>query len=142
MYKILNKTFTKLPTEEAEQKELVVWLKKCGFFFFATNNENNSYKQNRKYAMIAEVKARATGKLKGTLDLCVFGNDKIFFIELKRQKPILKSGKLGTPKNKPTVEQEAFLLQSNKYEYCVSFVAYGADDAINQLKEHKALEAN
>ena len=41
MYKILNKTYTKLPTEDMEQEELVKWLNKNNYFFFATKNENN-----------------------------------------------------------------------------------------------------
>lgn len=140
MYKIRNKTFPKLPTEEMEQKELVQWLKKVGFFFFATNNENNQSFANRKHAMLLEQKARAMGKLKGTLDLCVFGNKRVFFIELKRQRPILKSGNLGTPKNKPTAEQENFILNTNRYDYCFSFVAYGCDEAIEILKKENALD--
>lgn len=139
MYKIRNKTFPKLPTEEMEQKELVQWLKKCGFFFFATNNENNQSFANRKHALVLEQKAKAMGKLKGTADLCIFGNNKIFFVELKRQRPILKSGKLGTPKNKPTTEQENFILNANRYDYCCSFVAYGCDEAIRLLQEEVAL---
>ena len=33
MYKILNKTYTKLPTEDMEQEELVKWLIKNNYFF-------------------------------------------------------------------------------------------------------------
>ena len=54
-----------LPTEAQEQRNLVMWLQYKKLFFFAPTNENNTYKQNKKYAMINEVKAKSMGKLKG-----------------------------------------------------------------------------
>ena len=133
MYKIRNQTFSKIPSEHEEQKALVRYLKSKSIFFFAITNENNTFKQNRKYAMIAEQKAKTQGKLKGTPDLCIFLKDKILFMELKVQRPLLKSGKLGTPRNKPTFEQLDFIEKSNKYKYCESYVAYGCDEAIEIL---------
>ena len=105
MYKILNKTYSKLPTEDTEQEELVKWLIKNNYFFFATKNENNQSFNNRLVAIKIEAKAKARGKIKGTPDLCIFTDNKIVFMELKRQKPILKSGKLGKPTNDATKEQ-------------------------------------
>ena len=137
MYKILNKTFPSLPKEDTEQKELVQYLKKNGYFFFAINNENNQSFSNRKHAIIIETKARAMGKLKGVPDLCIFLKDTILFIELKRQRPILKSGKLGTPTNKPNKEQLDFIDKSSDYSYCHAVVAYGCDEAIEVIKKLK-----
>ena len=42
------------PTEAEEQKLLIKWMTSKRIFFFAPTNENNTHKQNRKYAMIAE----------------------------------------------------------------------------------------
>ena len=133
MYKILNKTFTKLPTESQEQQELVTWLKKNNYFYFATNNENNQSFSNRLVAMKIEQKSKAMGKIKGTPDLCVFTENTIVFIELKRQKPILKSGKLGKATNDATNEQMQFIAKVNDYKYAYGFVAYGCDEAISVL---------
>ena len=44
-------------TEAIEQQKLIQWLRLKKIFHYATTNENNSYKQDRKYAMIAEQKA-------------------------------------------------------------------------------------
>ena len=134
MYKILNKTYTNLPTEADEQKELVKWLTKNKYFFFATNNENNTFKQDRKYAMIAEQKAKANGKLKGVSDLTIFTTNTIIFLELKRQRPVLKSGKLGTPTNKPSKEQNEFIAKVNEFTYAYGCVAFGCDESIKILK--------
>ena len=134
MYKILNKTYTKLPTEDTEQEELVKWLIKNNYFFFATKNENNQSFNNRLVAIKIEAKAKARGKIKGTPDLCIFTDNKIVFMELKRQKPILKSGKLGKPTNDATKEQLEFLAKVNEYPYAYSCIAYGCDDAVRILK--------
>jgi len=142
MYKILNTNYTNIPKEDEEQKALVNYLRKNGYFVFATNNENNTYQQNRKYAMIAEVKAKANGKVKGVSDLCVFTDDRIVFIELKRQRPILKSEKLGTPKNKPTKEQLDFIDEISLYNYATGSVAYGCDEAIEKFNKIVRLNTN
>ena len=60
MYKILNKTYTKLPTEDMEQEELVKWLIKNNYFFFATKNENNQSFNNKKYFFIRSSKVLIT----------------------------------------------------------------------------------
>ena len=135
MYKVLNRTYKELPSEAIEQQALVQYLKKKGYFFFATNNENNTFKQDRKYAMIAEQKAKANGKLKGVSDLCIFTTNTIVFLELKRQRPILKNGKLGTPKNKPSEEQHEFIAKVNGYHYAYGCVAYGCDESIKILND-------
>ena len=136
MYKIRNKTYSNIPLEADEQKELVRWLNSKSIFHYATTNENNTFKQNRKYAMIAEQKAKAQGKKKGVSDLTIFTKDKIVFLELKRQRPILKNGKLGIPKNKPSKEQIEFINNVNQFNYVIADVAYGCDEAINKIKEY------
>jgi len=130
MYKIINTNYTKLPKEEEEQKALVKWLRNNGYFFFAANNENNQSYANRRNAAIHETKARSMGKVKGVSDLVIFLEDKILFMELKRQKPILKSGKRGKPKNAPSEEQKEFLDNVAGFKYAIASVAYGADEAI------------
>ena len=130
MYKILNRTYSKLPTEDVEQESLVEWLNKNNYFFFATKNENNQSFNNRLVAIKIEAKAKARGKIKGTPDLCIFTDNTIVFMELKRQKPILKSGKLGKATNDATKEQLEFLAKVNDYSYAYGCVPYGCSLAI------------
>ncbi len=119
-----------IPLEEDEQKALVGWLKIANIFFFAPTNENNSHKQNRKYAMIAEVKAKAMGKVKGTSDLIVMLPNKILFIELKRKAKILKSGKLSVSHTNTSDEQKSFIKAVNGFGYAEGRVCYGASEGI------------
>ena len=133
MYKILNKTYTKLPTEDMEQEELIKWLIKNNYFFFATKNENNQSFNNRLVAIKIEAKAKARGKIKGTPDLCIFTDNKIVFIELKKQRPVLKSGKLGKPTNDATDEQIEFIAKVNGFRYAYGVVAFGCDEAVKIL---------
>ncbi len=134
MYKILNKTYAKLPTEDMEQEELVKWLIKNNYFFFATKNENKQSFNNRLVAIKIEAKAKARGNIKGTPHWCSFTDNTIVFMELKRQKPILKSGKLGKPTNDATKEQLEFLAKVNEYSYAYGCCAFGCDDAVRILK--------
>ena len=123
-----------IPLEIEEQKELVKWLKKLSIFHFAPTNENNTHKQNRKYAMIAEVKAKAAGKVKGTSDLIIMLPSKILFIELKRKAKVLKSGKLSVSHTNTSVEQKSFLKAVNGFGYAEGSVCYGSAEAIEYIQ--------
>ena len=124
------------PPESEEQKKLVQYLKLKKYFFFAINNENNTFKQDRRYAMINEMKARANGKIKGASDIVVFLPTQILFIELKRRPKQLKT-KLSYSHTKVSVEQEQFLHSVNLYEYANGAVCYGADEAIKLIEEKR-----
>jgi len=119
-----------IPTEAQEQQRVVQWLRMKKIFFFSPTNENNTYKQDRRYAMIAEQKAKATGKVKGVSDLVIFLPNKILFIEMKRQGVKLKSGKISHSNSKISPEQLAFLDKVNKYPYSKGYVAYGFDEVV------------
>lgn len=123
-------------TEADEQKFLVQWLRAKKIFHFAPTNENNTYKQNPKYAMIAEQKAKAMGKLKGTSDLIVMLPTKILFIELKRRKKLLKNGKYSTSHTNISKEQIDFLENVAQFSYADSAVCYGAKEAIEYIEQH------
>jgi len=124
-----------IPLEEVEQKALVQWIRAKKLFFFAPMSENNAHKQNRHYAMIAEAKAKAMGKIKGVSDIIVFLPTKILFIELKRQKKKLKNGNFSNSHSKPKKEQIEFLGKVNLYPYAKGYVAYGAKEAIEIIEE-------
>ena len=133
MYKIQNKTFTKIPSEEEEQKALIRYLKKNNYFFFANVNENKQSFTNKLLATKIEAKSKSMGKVKGVSDLCVFTENTIVFIELKKQRPILKSGKLGKPTNDATEEQKGFIAKVNGFKYAYGVVAFGCDECIKIL---------
>ena len=133
MYKIQNQTFTKIPSEEEEQKALIRWLKKNNYFFFANVNENKQSFTNKFLATKIEAKSKSMGKIKGVSDLCVFTDNTIVFIELKKQRPVLKNGSLGVATSKPTDEQMQFIAKVNGYRYAYGFVAYGCDECIKIL---------
>ena len=111
--------------EDQEQALLIKWLKLKRVFYFAVNNENQSSFTNRKIAMIQEAKAKSKGKIKGASDLIVMIKDKILFIELKRSRKILKSGKTSISHTKTSREQLDFLDNVNKFEYADGKVCYG-----------------
>lgn len=122
------------PLESDEQKMLIGWLRAKRIHHHANVNENNTHKQNRKYAMIAEQKAISAGKIKGLPDVTVFLPDRILYIELKRQKKILKSGQLSNADSKPSKEQLKVIEWINLYPYAEAHVAYGAKDAIRIIE--------
>ena len=138
MYKIQNQTFIKLPSEEEEQKALIKYLKKNNYFFFANVNENKQSFTNKSLAVKIEAKSKSMGKVKGVSDLCVFTENTIVFIELKKQRPVLKSGKWGKPTNDATDEQIEFIAKVNGFRYAYGVVAFGCDEAVKILTSAKS----
>jgi hypothetical protein len=123
-------------SEFEEQKSVVTWLRAQNLFFFAPTNENNTYNQNKKFAMIAEQKAKAAGKLKGVSDLVVFTGRYILFIEMKRAPKKLKSGKLSYTNSKVSDAQKNFLETVQRYPYARARVCYGAKEAIDYITKY------
>ena len=118
----------KVPSEYEEQKIVVKYLTELKeqekiITFFATTNENTTYKQSKKWAIIAEIKARASGKRKGVSDLCVVLWDKVLFIEMKKNDKKARTKK----------EQIEFLKDINTSTVCFGSVCYGAKDAIDYI---------
>ena len=130
------KRFKVIPLEIDEQKKLVNWLKTKKIFFYSNVSENNTYKQDRKYAMIAEQKAKSQGKLKGVADITVLLPNKILFIELKKQGKVLKNGNISHSNSKVSDEQIAFLEKVNSFDYAIGKVCYGFDAAKNFIEEN------
>ena len=128
--------FKVIPLEIDEQKKLVKWLQIKKIFFYSNVSENNTYKQDRKYAMIAEQKAKSQGKLKGVSDITVLLPNKILFIELKKQGKVLKNGNISHSNSKVSDEQIAFLEKVNSFDYAIGKVCYGFDAAKNFIEEN------
>jgi len=127
-------------TEAMEQEKFVGYLltlktRKKICEFFAITNENNTYKQNKHYSMIAEVKAKKIGKRKGASDLCIVLPNSVVFIEMKRRKKILKSGKLSTSGIAVSVEQEKFLEAVTNSNVVNGAICYGYDEAVAYINK-------
>lgn len=125
-----------IPSERVEQEKLVQWLRLKKIFHYATTNENNTYKQDRKYAMIAEQKAKAQGKLKGVSDITVLLPNKILFIELKRKGKLLKNGTVSHSNSKVSDAQLDFLNKVNSFDYADGKVCYGFEDAKSFIESY------
>jgi len=71
------------------------------------------------------------GKVKGVSDVIVMLPNKILFIELKRSRKTLKSGKLSISHTKVSPEQKIFLNKINEdfNNYAEAYVCYGAEEA-------------
>ncbi len=124
-----------LPTEEQEQQKLVQWLRLKKIFHFAVGNENKHSFSNKLLAIRLEAKAKSMGKIKGTSDLIVMLPNKILFIELKRARKVLKSGKLSVSHTNTSVEQLKFLQTiTENFDYADGFVCYGAKEAIEVIE--------
>ncbi|PZM81822.1 hypothetical protein DLH72_04980 [Candidatus Gracilibacteria bacterium] len=59
----------------------------------------------------------------------------LLFIELKRRKKILKSGKLSTSNSKISKEQIEWIEELNKIPNVEACVCYGADEAWEKVQE-------
>jgi hypothetical protein len=116
------------PTEEMEQVALVNWLKLNNYLFHANPNGG---KRNAKEAF----NLKRGGVVAGVSDLTIFLKHKILYLELKRQKVKLKSGKMSASNSKTSSEQLDFICTVKKYDYALSTIAFGYADAIEQIKE-------
>ena len=126
-----------IPIEHDEAVKLVEWCqwRKVDLWHLPQETYTKSW--------AAKAKNKKEGVRKGVSDYlvfipaekCVADDNILLFIELKRQKPILKNGKEGKPKSKPTKEQIDFL---NKVRTVIGVgggVAYGADEAIDYISK-------
>ena len=126
------------PSETVEQQKLVKWLRLKKIFHFAPMNENKQSFSNRTVAFQIEAKAKSMGKMKGVSDVIVMLPNKILFIELKRARKRLKSGKLSISHTKVSDEQKSFLNTINEefYKYSIALVCYGAREAIEVVEDY------
>ena len=125
-----------LPLEEQEQINFVKYLNAKKIFHFAPMGENKQSYANRQVAMKIASKSKKMGKIKGLSDVIVMLKDKILFVELKRARYPLKSGKYSTSHTKVSKEQKNFTETINKsFRYAKARVCYGAVEAIGFVEE-------
>lgn len=125
------------PTEAQEQQKLIQWLRLKKVFHFAPINENNQSFSNRLVAMKIEAKSKAMGKVAGVSDVIVMLDNKILFVELKRARKVLKSGKLSVSHTKVSKEQKDFINSINeRFSYSEAKVCYGFNEAREFIEEY------
>ena len=122
-----------IPLEDDEQKAFVQWLQTKKLLFFAAPN-GAALKGNKLQRAIQMNRLKATGLNTGASDIVVFLDKAIVFVEMKRQKKKLKSGKYSSVHTKVSEDQQKFLNAVNGYMYAIGFVSYGAKDAIKRIE--------
>ena len=118
-----------LPTEYEEQKLFVKFLniykqQKKIIEFHSIPNENLLSNLNRKKAISVQNILKANGAKSGVPDLFIYLKDKLIIIEMKRKK-------LG----RVSKNQEYWLNILKNTNYIKTFVAYGAEEAIDIIKK-------
>ena len=109
------------PSEYEEQKLCVKYLKKNKIYHWSTPNEAE---RSAGTMMMLQM----TGLKKGVADLTIMLEDKLIFIEMKRQQKKLKNGKVSKSLNGLKPEQEFFNAKVNKYNYCEAYICNGYDE--------------
>jgi len=125
--------------EHQEQVKVVNYLnilkkQKKIITFFAIPNGGSRHK-------LEAINLKREGVVSGVPDLCILLKDYTLYIEMKRPKKILKSGKKSS-ENLASEEQLAFIesLESTSYAYGV--VAYGFEEAYKYVEEFTRYERN
>lgn len=118
-----------IPTEEQTHIDLVKWLRLKKIPHFHPRNEGKHHVAYMK-------KSKMMGLYSGVPDLVVFAPGRILFIELKREKKILKSGKLSTANSKVSDNQKEWVDTINLYDYAECRICYGLQESIDFVQEN------
>ena len=124
-----------VPLEDEEAEALSSYLKAKGIWHTHVPNEIKAKPQY--YA-----KRKRMGVSKGFPDYCILVPTVTqgictVFIELKRQRKVLKNGKIGASPSATSEEQISWILELNKCESTEAIICYGAEEAIEYVEELK-----
>ena len=109
-------------TESIEQQKLHQWCKIKRLTSFSVPNGGTRNKAEA-------VNLRKEGVVAGISDYVVMLPNKILFIEMKRQKKLLKNGTYSISHTKLSPEQVKFLDTVNNFNYAIGTVCYGFEEA-------------
>ena len=119
-----------IPTERQEQIKLHQWCKLKKLVSFAIPNGGSRHK-------LEAINLKREGVTAGISDYVVMLPNKILFLELKRSRRLLKSGKLSVSHTKTSPEQLKFLQTiTESFDYADGFVCYGCNSAIEYIESH------
>ncbi|MBL0721052.1 MAG: VRR-NUC domain-containing protein [Sulfurovum sp.] len=116
-------------SESIEQQKLHQWCKNKRLLSFSVPNGGTRNKAEA-------VNLRKEGVVAGVSDYIIMLPKVILFIELKRQKKLLKNGTYSISHTKLSQEQMKFLESVDKFDYAVSTVAYGFDEAKTFIEKY------
>ena len=118
-----------IPLETIEQQVLANRLRFNKYLFYKSPSETftKSWKQKRKNTL--------EWVTKWFPDICIILKwESLLFIELKRQKRVLKSWKLWASPSVVSLEQIQWIQELNKIDNVEAHICYWADEAINLIK--------
>lgn len=117
-----------IPKEDQEAKDFAKLLNMMGYKFTHIANEIDI---PGKGAIIAGAKGRAMGVSKGFPDYMIISKSgSLVFIELKRQRKILKNGKLGASPSKVQPEQVEWIDRLSQLQNVHATICYWYRDAL------------
>ena len=121
-----------LPTEAQEQLALIQWMNIKNIEYFAVPNGGSRHK-------LEAINLKRQGVKAGVSDIVVLLDNKILFVELKRRKKLLKSGKLSTSHTSTSQAQTDFISKVSEYPYAQGKVCYGWEEAKEFIQSHKEI---
>ena len=122
-----------VPLEDQEAKVLSSWMKSQGILHTHIANE-------KKASYGFHTKLKAMGLSKGFPDYMIIVPTKTqgkctVFIELKRQRRVLKNGKLGKSPSDVKEEQIEWVEKLNECESTEAVICFGAQESIEYIEE-------
>ena len=127
-----------IPSEDIEAEILANWLRFKKYTF--THIANQSWQYWSKNIIIMMNKKKKMWVSKWFPDYCIILKRRsLLFIELKRQRKILKSWKLWASPSIISEEQKEWIRKLNEIDNIWAFIAYWADEAINIIQEQEKL---
>ncbi len=122
-----------IPRENEESESLANWLRWNNYFF--THIANESWLPP-KVAMLASKRKKRMWLSPWFPDFCiVLKRRSLLFIEMKRQKKILKNWTIGKSPSVTSEEQIMWQNQLWSIENVESLICYWANEAIQKIKE-------
>ena len=126
-----------IPTENQEAEALAKWLRSHSYRFTHIANESGL---PPRVAMLASVRKKRMGTSPGFPDYCVIlRRGSLAFIELKRQKAILKNGKQGASPSTISEEQIEWIKALQEIDNVSACVCYGWQEAVETIQKLETL---
>lgn len=119
-----------IPTESQETIALANWLRANNYFFTKNPNETFTKFYNVKRKNKLEWVSAWVPDM-----MIILKRWSLLFIELKRRKKVLKSGKLSSSNSKVSEEQKKWIEELSKIPNVQAEVCYGSNEAIALIEK-------
>lgn len=129
-----------VPSEKHEGQMLANWLRAYSYEFTHIANESGGFR-NKWEAAKAQAQKKLQWMSKGFPDYCiVLKRWSLLFVELKRQRPIWKSGDYIKSPSKITPEQERWIDVLNCINNVAAHFCFWAQDAIDLIGDLEKIQ--